>query len=254
MFDPSQGVNAYNARLLANKHPLNSTRKQVLRAIDLLVIDEVSMLRADLLDAIDARMKAVRGDDTRGFGGVQLLLIGDLYQLPPVVKREDDAILRRYYNSPWFFESHALKQDGFVYIELDKIFRQQDSTFIDLLNNLRNNSPTAADIEELNKHYKTPEEIRQMKDVITLKTHNYKADELNNNALAQLDSPLRTIHANIEGEFPESMYPVLAKLQLKVGAQIMFTKNDSEDRMYFNGKLATVVSIEGDEITVRMAG
>lgn len=254
ILDPSQGVNAYNARLLANKHPLNSMRKQVLRAIDLLVIDEVSMLRADLLDAIDARMKAVRGNYSQSFGGVQLLLIGDLYQLPPVVKRQDDAILRRYYNSPWFFESHALKQDGFVYIELDKIFRQHDSTFIDLLNNLRNNSPTPADIAELNKHYKTPEEILQMKDVITLTTHNYKADELNNNALAQLDSPLRTIHANIEGDFPESMYPVLEKLQLKLGAQIMFTKNDSEDRMYFNGKLATVVSIEGDEITVRMAG
>ena len=248
------GVNTYNARLLAHKHPINSLRKQVLRAIDLLVIDEVSMLRADLLDAIDARMKAVRGNYTQRFGGVQLLLIGDLYQLPPVVKRDDENVLRRYYNSPWFFDSHALKQDGFVYIELDKIFRQHDHAFIDLLNNLRNNCPSESDIELLNKHYKTSEEIRGLKEVITLTTHNYKADELNSKALRELDTPLHILRANIEGDFPESMYPVLEHLHLKVGAQIMFTKNDSEDRMYFNGKLATVASIEGTDIIVRMAG
>lgn len=254
VLDLSHNTNFYTSHLLAQKHSLNSIRKQVLRSIDLLVIDEVSMLRADLLDAIDARMKAARGNFTQSFGGVQLLLIGDLYQLPPVVKREEEMILKRYYNSVWFFESKALKQDGFTYIELDKIFRQNDDTFISLLNNLRNNQPTKADIDELNKHYKTPEEIQSLQEVVTLTTHNYIADELNNRALKKLETASHILHASIEGEFPESMYPVLQHLELKVGAQIMFTKNDSEDRAYFNGKLATVKSLAGSEVIVKMAG
>ena len=246
--------NFYNAHTLAQKHPINSVRKQVLRTIDLLVIDEVSMLRADLLDAIDARMKSVRGNFTQSFGGVQLLLIGDLYQLPPVVKRDEDMILKQHYNSAWFFESKALQQDGFVYIELDKIFRQHDDYFIRLLNNLRNNQPTKEDIDELNKHYKSSDEIQNLREVITLTTHNYKADDLNIRALRELPGTPQVIHASIEGEFPESMFPVLHHLELKVGAQIMFTKNDSEEKMYFNGKLATVKSINEAEIKVEMAG
>jgi hypothetical protein len=246
--------NWYTANTLAKKHPLNSTRRQVLRSIDLLVIDEVSMLRADLLDAIDYRLKAARGNFTQSFGGVQLLLIGDLYQLPPVVRREEEELLKPYYKSPWFFESIALQQDGFVYIELDKIFRQRDSSFIDLLNNLRNNEPTLQDIEELNKHYMSPEAINNLSEVITLTTHNYKADELNQKALRELKTPSHILKASIDGDFPESMYPVLYELELKEGAQIMFTKNDNEGKMYFNGKLATVTSISGDDIEVMMAG
>ena len=244
----------YTPVTLAQKHPINSLRKQILRSIDLLVIDEVSMLRADLLDAIDYRMKAARGNFSQSFGGVQLLLIGDLYQLPPVVKRDEESMLRQYYNSAWFFESKALKQDGFAYIELDKIFRQKDDKFIALLNNLRNNQPTQADIAELNFHYKSAEEIQSMKEVITLTTHNYKADELNTRALSQLPSSPHQMHASVEGDFPENMFPVQQKLELKEGAQIMFTRNDSEDKMYFNGKLATVKSIAGDEIKVQMEG
>ncbi len=245
--------NCYTPNTLARKHPLNSARKQVLRSIDLLVIDEVSMLRADLLDAIDYRLKAAKGNFRQSFGGVQLLLIGDLYQLPPVVKREEEAQLRPYYRTPWFFESKALQQDGFVYIELDKIFRQRDEFFIDLLNNLRNNKPTREDIDELNKHYLSPEEIKNLHEVITLTTHNYKADELNQKALKELKTPSYTFDAFTEGDFPESMYPVLQRLELKEGAQIMFTKNDNEGKAYFNGKLATVTSIVDDEIEVSMA-
>ncbi len=249
----THGGSFYTPNALAQKHTLNSQRKQVLRSIDLLVIDEVSMLRADLLDAIDHRLKSARGNFAQSFGGVQMLFIGDLYQLPPVVKRDEDAVLRRCYDSPWFFESKALKQEGFAYIELDKIFRQSDGKFIDLLNNLRNNIATQEDIRMLNEHYKSPEEIRELKEVITLTTHNYKADELNARALAALDSPPHEIRASIDGDFPESMFPVLERLVLKVGAQIMFTRNDNEGRMYFNGKLATVKSISGDEIVVEMA-
>ncbi len=170
-----EGENFYNQNTLARKHPLNSVRKQVLRTIDLLVIDEVSMLRADLLDALDYRLRAARGNFRQPFGGVQLLLIGDLYQLPPVVKRNEEKLLQRYYNSPWFYESQGLKADGLVYIELDKIFRQQDDGFISILNNLRNNTVTEDDIKILNKHVRTHDEIKQLQEVITLTTHNHKA-------------------------------------------------------------------------------
>ncbi len=243
----------FTQNTLARKHPLNSVRKQVLRSIDLLVIDEVSMLRADVLDAIDYRLRSARGNFRKSFGGIQLLLIGDLYQLPPVVRRNEECMLQRYYQSAWFYESLALKQDGFVYIELDKIFRQQDDVFIDILNNLRNNTPTEADIDVLNSHYQKEEEIKEIKEVITLTTHNYKADEMNKTALRELASDSHFFEARIEGEFPESMYPVQEKLELKEGAQIMFIRNDSENQMYFNGKLATVSKIQGDKVEVTLA-
>ena len=245
--------NCYTSNTLARKHSLNSARKQVLRSIDLLVIDEVSMMRADLLDAIDYRLKAARGNFKQSFGGVQLLMIGDLYQLPPVVKREEEGMLKNYYNSAWFFEAKALQQDGFVYIELDKIFRQRDEGFINLLNNLRNNQPTREDIDELNRHFTPTQEIQNMREVITLTTHNYKADDLNLKALRELETPSHILEAKVEGDFPESMYPVLLRLELKEGAQIMFTKNDNDDKAYFNGKLATVTSISDDGVKVSMA-
>lgn len=249
---PESG-NAYTSNTLAKKHPLNTARKQVLRAIDLLVIDEVSMLRADLLDAIDYRLKAAKGNFNQPFGGVQLLLIGDLFQLPPVVKQADEQLLKRYYASPWFFESKALKESKYVYIELDKIFRQKDDVFINLLNNLRNNTITRADIDLLNGHYRLPEDIASITEVITLTTHNYRADELNQKALHELNTPSHFLEATIEGEFPESMYPVLPRIEIKVGAQIMFTKNDSDGKAYFNGKLATVIEIAEEKIEVLMA-
>jgi hypothetical protein len=248
-----EGGALYTSSTLAKKHPLNSARKQVLRSIDLLVIDEVSMLRADLLDAIDYRLKAAKGNFRQSFGGVQLLLIGDLFQLPPVVKQTDEQVLKKYYPSPWFFESKALKESDCVYIELDKIFRQKDDKFIDLLNNLRDNKATVEDIATLNAYYKPPDEIAAITETITLTTHNYRADDLNQKALRELKATSHFLDATIEGEFPESMYPVLSRIEIKVGAQIMFTKNDSEGKAYFNGKLATVTSIREEEIEVTMA-
>jgi len=253
--DVTDNGRVLNQNVLARKHPLNSVRKKVLRSIDLLVIDEVSMLRADLLDAIDYRMKAARGNFRQSFGGVQVLFIGDLYQLPPVVRNEEQEILSRYYKSVWFYEAKALQDDPLVYIELDKIFRQHDQDFIDILNNLRNNTVTNHDIETLNRHYKTEEEINQLKEIITLTTHNYKANELNQKELRNLDSPSHFFDAHLEGEFPESMYPVISQLELKEGAQIMFIRNDAtEEKKYFNGKLATVKKISDDGIIVEMAG
>lgn len=244
-----------NSQTLARKHPLNSARKQVLRAIDLLVIDEVSMLRADLLDAIDYRMKAARGNFNQSFGGVQVLFIGDLFQLPPVVRNDEQELLSRYYTSPWFYEALALRDNQPVYIELDKIFRQQDEAFIRILNNLRNSVIESDDIDELNRHYQTSDQIEKLQEVITLTTHNYKADQLNRQALDNLPSNPHYFEAILDGEFPESMYPVDPQLELKEGAQIMFVRNDTSfDKKYFNGKLATVTRIDENEVWVLMAG
>ena len=247
---PAYG-NFHDRDTLTKRHPLNAIRRNVLRSIDLLIIDEVSMLRADLLDAIDHRMRSVRGIYDKSFGGVQVLLIGDLHQLPPVVKDTEWTVLRKYYANAHFFESRVIKEAGYAHIELDKIFRQQDGDFIDILNNLRNNTVTAKDVETLNAHYKANIPKSEQEGVITLTTHNRIADELNSKALAALTEKSHFFSADVEGKFPESMYPVLTELELKVGAQIMFIRNDTE-KAYFNGKLAKVMSITDEGIEVEM--
>ncbi|MCK5206902.1 MAG: AAA family ATPase, partial [Cyclobacteriaceae bacterium] len=256
--DPSGNYNTtsnfYTQHTLARKHPLNSMRKQVLRATDLLIIDEVSMLRADILDAIDYRMRSVKGNFYQSFGGVQVLMIGDLYQLPPIVKDHEWHVLNTYYKSMHFFEALALKQDGMVYIELDKIFRQQDEKFIGILNNLRNNITTGQDIATLNSYYRSENEINPDEEIITITTHNYKADAINNRELEALPGPSSYYEAEVSGDFPEKLYPLPEKIELKVGAQIMFVKNDSSgEKNYFNGKLARVDYLVPDSITVIMA-
>lgn len=250
-FGVGENGNFYTTETLTRRHPLNSARKQVLRSIELLVIDEVSMLRADLLDAVDARLKAARGNYRQAFGGVQLLLIGDLYQLPPVVKGSEAETLKEFYKTPWFYESRALQQAGFVYIELDKIYRQQDADFIRLLNNLRNNALTQEDIDLLNTRVQDPGD--DTGEVITLTTHNFKADNMNREALRKLEAQSHIFEATVDGEFPEHIYPVQSRLELKEGAQIMFVRNDSEGHAYYNGKLATVKRISGGTVEVVMA-
>ncbi len=237
---------------LTRRHPLNAVRRNVLREVDLLIIDEVSMLRADVLDAIDFRMRAVRQNRNLSFGGAQVLLIGDLYQLPPVVKDEEWRVMQRYYASMHFFESLVLKQHGHAHIELDRIFRQQDDGFIRILNDLRNNTVSTEDVVELNKHYRAEIGATDSEGVITLTTHNSKADDLNQRALAQLAGDARSYEAVVEGDFPTSMYPVPERIELKVGAQLMFVKNDV-DKAYFNGKLARVEGIGTGGVTVRMS-
>ncbi len=236
---------------LNRRHPLNAVRRNVLRNIDLLIIDEVSMLRADLLDAIDHRLRSVRGVYDKSFGGVQLLLIGDLFQLPPVVKDDEWRVLHKWYDSMHFFEARAIKEAGYAHIELDKIFRQQDEDFIHILNNLRNNTVTKQDVETLNTHYRAIIPPSAAEGVITLTTHNRAADAINEQALAKLPGKVHRFDAEIKDEFPQSLYPVLPELELKVGAQIMFIRND-QDKAYFNGKLAKVTAIDGDDISVEM--
>ena len=243
-------ANIYTQFTLSRKHPISSMKKQVLRSIDLLIIDEVSMLRADVLDAIDYRLRSVRGNFSRAFGGVQVLMIGDLFQLPPIVKDHEWGLLKRYYHSAHFFEALALQSEGFVYIELDKIYRQSDQRFIDLLNNLRENITTSDDIGLLNSYYQPQAE--QQDGVITLTTHNYKADDINQSRLRRLDGSSQVYQAELEGDFPESMYPLPLKLELKLGSQVMFVRNDSNGGRFFNGMLATVCDLEEGSVSVRV--
>lgn len=250
----SDGARVFTQHTLARKHPLNAARKQVLRDIDLLIIDEVSMLRADVLDAIDYRLKAAKRNYKQAFGGVQVLMIGDLYQLPPVVRDHEWSIMRNHYQSAFFFDALALRESGFVYIELEKIFRQHDDVFIRILNNLRNNIASTEDIAELNKHYRENVNKHPIPEVVTLTTHNYRADEINRSALEAIDKKSFTYSAEIDGDFPESMYPVETELRLKVGAQVMFIKNDNSEGRYFNGKLATITDLDGITITVDLQG
>jgi len=240
---------------LAMKHPLNAQRIKVLRALDLLIIDEVSMLRADVLDAIDYRLRQAKRNYRQPFGGVQLLLIGDLFQLPPIVRDTERILMSRYYPSAHFFESMALREAGFVFIELDKIFRQRHDAFISLLNNLRNNTVTEVDIQTLNAHYRPDHGADE--DIITITTHNYQADNINKVALDKLTGRSVTFEANVEGDFPESMFPLTPRLELKPGARVMFVKNDpTESKRYVNGNLATVIDIdkEDEDITIRIDG
>jgi DNA-binding NarL/FixJ family response regulator len=249
----SGNSSVFTQNTLARKHPLNAVRKRVLREIDLLVIDEVSMLRADVLDAIDYRMRSVKRNFSQSFGGVQVLMIGDLFQLPPVVKEYEWQMLRQYYHSAFFFDALALNE-GFVYIELEKIFRQKDQIFLNVLNNLRNNQTTKEDIQLLNEYYKSEEERKKMGEIVTLTTHNSRAGDLNKHELSSLKAKSEFFDAVLDGDFPESMYPVDFSIELKEGAQIMFIKNDSSEGNYFNGKLATVRSISNNDIHVVMAG
>lgn len=243
----------FTQHTLSRKHPLSHLRKSVLRSIDLLVIDEVSMLRADILDAIDYRMRSVKGNFNDPFGGVQVLMIGDLYQLPPIVRDQEWQILNRFYQSMHFFEAKALQNSGMVYLELDKIFRQQDQVFIEVLNHLRDNQITPWDIRLLNKYFKTEEEVKNLPPCITITTHNKKAEELNQKELLELQSTSFFYDAEVSDDFPDSLFPLPRRLELREGARIMFVKNDtSGSAQYFNGKLATVIQLKKDEITVKI--
>src|SRR5690606_9704676 len=218
------------------------------------IIDEVSMLRADILDAIDYRMRSVKGNFNEPFGGVQVLMIGDLFQLPPIVKDHEWRVLGQFYKSMHFFEAHVLKQSGMVYLELDRIFRQKDDQFIEILNHLRNNQASAKDLAFLNNFYRTPDQIKDLRDTIIITTHNSTADEQNRKELAALKSPSHYFEAVIEKDYPENLYPLPKRLELKEGAQVMFVRNDSSGLSeFFNGKMAKVKTIDDEGICVVMA-
>jgi len=229
---------------------MSGQKRAVIRNMELLIIDEVSMLRADLLDAMDFMMQTVR-KKAAPFGGVQVLFIGDLLQLPPIIRDEEWRTLRSYYKGKFFFHAHVIQLYPPLYIELNKIYRQTDDRFISVLNNLRNNEITPTDIQMLNEFVKPNFDLKANKGFITLTTHNAKADVMNSQSLEDLDGKLTTFKPEITGDFPEKIYPVDPNLQLKVGAQIMFVKNDlSLDKNYFNGKMGIVKSMTSKEIWV----
>jgi len=228
---------------------LRDTKLQLLRKLQLLIIDEVSMLRADLLDAMDTVLRHVRKRYHESFGGVQMLFIGDMFQLPPVVPPDEWDILRKYYDSAYFFDAHVLRENPPLYIELTKVYRQKDQDFIALLNRIRTGDTQPEDIELLNRRYDTSTADKQGH--IILCTHNNIADTVNQQHLDALPAKLHTFTGTITNEFNARNLPAELELQLKQGAQVMFIKNDLQTpRRYYNGKIAIVDSITPDGIFV----
>ena len=222
----------------------------IIRSLDLLVIDEISMVRADVLDAVDETLRRIRRCHSP-FGGVQLLLIGDLQQLPPVLKSQEEVLLRDFYPTSYFFESLALKNAGFSTVELTKIYRQSDSVFVELLNKVRNNNANARDLALLNARYNPDFNPSASEGYIRLTTHNAKANQVNENKLAELPGQTFSYTATVKDDFPEWSYPTEKELVLKKGAQVMFVKNDpSPERAFFNGKIGIVSSLSSEHITV----
>ena len=245
----------FENRFSLRKHfQMHKNKQQVIRNMELLIVDEVSMLRADVLDAMDYMLQFIR-KDKRPFGGVQVLFIGDLLQLPPVVKQEEWEVLKHYYKGMYFFQSEVITQNPLLYVELETIYRQTDKLFISILNHLRENQLTSEDIKQLEKYVQPDFPKKHLKDYITLTTHNAKADAMNQREMSKLSSPLFSYEADIVDDFPEYLYPIEKVIQLKEGARVMFIKNDiSGEHLFFNGKMGTVVSLSEGEITVKLDG
>ena len=233
-----------------NKQHVRKEKIEIIRTLDLLIIDEISMVRADLLDAIDDNLRRYRHSQ-RPFGGVQLLMIGDLQQLPPVVKDDEWELMKQVYPSPFFFNSKALQRTPFITIELTKIFRQSDSQFINLLNNIRQNKFDNDTLNLLNTRYLPNFQPNDSEGYIQLTTHNYQAQNINSAKLESLCGESYSFEAYIEGNFPEYSYPTDNVLTLKEGAQVMFVRNDSSpEKKFYNGKIATITSISNTDIIV----
>ncbi len=225
----------------------------IIRSMDLLVIDEISMVRADLLDGIDSTLRRFRNRNLP-FGGVQLLMIGDLQQLSPVVKEDEWQLLRKYYETPYFFSSLALQKTDYVSIELQHVFRQKDKTFVDLLNKIRDNQLDKMVIDTLKARY-NPDFSTDNSGYIILTTHNYKAHQINDSRLENIDAKAYTFNAKIWGNFPEYTYPTDARLTLKEGAQVMFVKNDpNPEKLFYNGKIGTIVELSKEAVVVQCEG
>lgn len=226
----------------------------IIRSLDLLVIDEISMVRADILDGIDEVLRRYKNRN-KPFGGVQLLMIGDLQQLAPVVKDDDWNILKAYYDTGFFFSSRALKRSKFIGIELKHIFRQSDQQFIDLLNKVRENRMDEETLQKLNSQFIPGFNPEEKEGYITLTTHNYQSQQINEMKLGQLKAKSYRFKAEVQGEFPEYSYPTDLVLELKEGAQVMFVKNDpSSEKRFYNGKIGKITHIFEEVIEVECPG
>ena len=245
------------ANITAKYHPLlskiryNKEKLNLLWSIDLLIIDEASMVASYTVDAIDSILRYVRRKPEQSFGGVQILFIGDLYQLPPVVKKEEWEILQQYYSSIFFFDSFVLRDNIPVIIELKEIFRQKDDKFIEILNGIRDNNISEGNFKLLNSRLKRNFLPLYNEEYITLTTHNYQSDEINQKKLSGIHEHSNIFYAEVTGEFPEHTFPAEKELRLKTGAQVMFLKNDNEGKKYFNGKIGIVTELDEGYIKVK---
>ena len=239
---------------LIEKAHMQKHRRKVLQELELLVIDEISMVRADVLDAIDTILRHFRHRHHEPFGGVQLIFIGDMFQLSPVATDEEWRLLSQYYNSPSFFHSQVILQQQPIYIELDKIFRQSNADFIRMLNEIRNNCLSYESLNLLQQRCNPFFVPPQDDTYITLTTHNHKADTINTEELGKLKGEIYRFEAEIKGDYPEKSYPTEKVLELKIGAKVMFLKNDTEtSRRYFNGKIGVVEGVKEKSIVIRCA-
>lgn len=233
----------------------NPVKRKLIEALDTIIIDEVSMVRADMIDAIDHLLRHIKREYDRPFGGVQMVFIGDLFQLPPVLENESLDLYHEFYPSPFFFDSNILRDEPPLYIELNHIYRQNDDEFIRILNNIRNNAVDYHDLRMLNDRLVTDFHPGPEDNYITLTTHNYRADAMNSRALAALPGEYHEFTGEIKGDFNNKNLPAEYTLRLKPGAQVMFIKNDvGELRRYFNGKIGTVTRIADKKIYVKPAG
>ena len=240
---------------LIGRLKISSERRKIFQQLELLVIDEISMVRADVLDAIDAVLQHFRNNFVEPFGGVQVLFIGDLLQLPPVVKEEEWSLLSPYYETPYFFSSKVIQQKTPAFVQLEKIYRQKDERFINVLNQVRNNELNQSGYDILHQQYNPNFQNPKEDSYITLTTHNHKADTINVEELVKLNAPIFTYKAAIEQDFSEKMFPADETLQLKLGSQVMFIKNDADKaKRYYNGKIGIIESIEDEKIMVLCKG
>lgn len=251
LFQLSFGAYVPGRNMSGEQRKFSRHKIALLRSLDLLIIDEISMVRADLLDAIDEVLRKYK-DGQKPFGGVQLLMIGDLHQLPPVVKPDEWQLIQNYYSTPYFFGSLALQQTKTVTIQLKRIYRQSDKVFIDLLNKVRKNELSQSELDLLNTRYNPNFEPADEEGYITLSSHNAIADNINQSKLSALTTKQHFFKAKNKGDFPRSAYPTSERLELKVGAQVVFIKNDlSPEKRYYNGKIGQVVGFVEEDILVK---
>jgi hypothetical protein len=244
-----------NRNSLLSRLKMTGEKKKIIRELELLIIDEISMVRCDMLDAVDTILRHVRRRHHERFGGLQVLFIGDMFQLPPVIKEAEWSYLKEYYNSPFFFDSVVIKEEPPLYIEFTKIYRQSEEKFINLLNQVRNNELDDDGRELLESRFQPVYRRAKNDGYIILTTHNEKARGTNIKELSNLGTTLFTYTVEITGEFPESAYPADELLQLRAGAQVMFIKNDSEKvKRYFNGKIGVITEIDNEKIVVECEG
>ena len=241
-----------NRSNLLSRLRMTNEKKRILQELELLIIDEISMVRCDMLDAVDAVLRHTRRRHHERFGGVQVLFIGDMFQLPPVIKEQEWMLLKEFYSSPYFFDSHVIKEEPPVYIEFEKIYRQSEEKFIDILNQVRNNELDDEGRKLLERRFLTGFKRIRNDGYIILTTHNEKARIKNESELNKLETNMFSYSGELEGDFSESSCPVERDLRLKVGAQVMFIKNDVEKaKRYFNGKIGIVKELDNNKILVQ---